>query len=419
MTPEVSVILPCYNHQAYVHAAVDSVLRQTVADVEVIAIDDASSDATPQILEAFDDPRLTLIRHASNQGSARTLNEGIRRARAPYIGILNSDDLFHPNRLAECLGAMRGTDTLLLGTDLDLVDARGEVIRDRSFWWVEWYRGLREIYRMTGDLTGTLIAGNIFCSTSNFFFDRRLFDGIGPLADHRYVQDYEFVLRAITAHPHQVVWLEKTLLSYRLHDRNTILEDQLVAAQQTLEILARWMPDLAVGERARSRLHQFEDHLLRLSKYIENGASTKVREALQADAAHLRARLQEDATAHQREADALRQERDRLLDRVADLDNDTGQLRRDVDALRVECASLAQQNAEVDQQNAEVAHQNAEVAQQNAEVAQQNADLLHEVARLRAQVEEIYASRSYRLGFGLLQPARWLLRIIRSAAPPR
>ena len=276
MPPAVSVILPCYNHEAFVRDAVDSVLRQTVSDIEIIAIDDCSTDNTAKLLESVDDPRFTVIRHESNRGSAETVNEGLRKAQAPYIAILNSDDLFWSERLAVCLETAQSSDALLMGTDLDLVNAEGEVIRDREFWWLEWYWGLKDIYRMSGDLTGTLIDGNIFISTSNFFMNRQLIQAIGPLADYRYVQDYEFLLRALAAYPRQVLWLEKTLLSYRLHGRNTILDNPLIPAQQTLEILAHWLPELAVGDRAAERLRHFETHLLKLKGYIEKGVSDQV-----------------------------------------------------------------------------------------------------------------------------------------------
>ncbi len=398
MTPLVSIILPCYNHEAYVRAALDSALRQTLVDIQVIAIDDASTDATAVILESFDDPRLTVIRHERNQGSALTLNEGVRLARAPYVAILNSDDLFEPTRLAECIEYARHNDTWLLGTDLNLINAAGEVVGDRSHWWLEWYRGLRETFRMSGDLAGTLITGNIFISTSNFFIDRRLFESIGYLADYRYVQDYEFLLRAIAAHPLRVAWLEKTLMSYRLHDRNTIMEDQLLPAQQTVEVLARWMPDLAVGERAKSRLHQFEGHLLRLSKYIENGANTRMRAERQAEVVVLQAQHAEQTAALDCSLRELGGERDELVNRLAALQTDNEALHGDIAMQRKVRESLER----------EVGWLKGE----NNRLGLANAALRKIEEGLCNQIEGVYASRSYQLGYLLLQPLRWLFKFL-------
>ncbi|MDD2767853.1 MAG: glycosyltransferase [Methylococcus sp.] len=293
MSPAISVILPCYNHQAYVRQAIDSVLGQTLSNIEIIAIDDCSSDGTAKIIESIDDSRLTLITHDSNQGSANTINEGIAKASAPYIAILNSDDLFLPKRLEICLKAITQQDVLLLGTDLDLIDAEGNLADESYLWWLDWYRGLKAIYASSQDLIGTLIAGNMFISTSNFFFHKSLVDKIGPLADHRYVQDYEFLLRLLAKHPGQVAWLPQTLYKYRLHGSNTILDDPALPAVQTVEILAQWMPELAVGGQAASRLRHFGCHLKTLAGYIETGAAQKVHAIWRTDAEQLHARLAE------------------------------------------------------------------------------------------------------------------------------
>lgn len=370
MNPKISVILPCYNHENYVRAAVESVLRQSLTDIEVIAIDDASTDGTVQILNSIVDSRLEVIRHERNMGSAQTINEGIKRASAPYVAILNSDDVFHPTRLMECMEIIQERKCLLLGTDLELIDSNGVVNLDRSFWWNEWYRGLREQFRMTGDLIGTLIFGNIFISTSNFIVDRTLFDRVGYLSDYRYVQDYEFLLRCLAIHPNSVHWLEKPLLQYRLHDKNTILEDQLVPAKQTVEVLAKWMPDLAIGEHARSRLHLFEKHLLRLSEYIENGT----RSQLAAEMQRVKRGFDEHAAKYDRELVMLRNAHQESLD-----------------ANRAAIDELGR---------SELKYQELNDSYQRIE---------RDLRITRAELEKLYRSKSFRLGYSILQPVRWLL----------
>lgn len=370
MNPKITVILPCYNHENYVRAAVDSVLRQTLTDLEVIAIDDASTDGTARVLDSIVDSRLMVLRHERNIGSAQTINEGIKRASAPYVAILNSDDVFHPTRLMECMEIIQERKCLLLGTDLELIDSNGVVNLDRSFWWNEWYRGLREQFRMTGDLIGTLIFGNIFISTSNFIVDRTLFDRVGYLSDYRYVQDYEFLLRCLAIHPNSVHWLEKPLLQYRLHDKNTILEDQLVPAKQTVEVLAKWMPDLAIGEHARSRLHLFEKHLLRLSEYIENGT----RSQLAAEMQRVKRGFDEHAAKYDRELVMLRNAHQESLD-----------------ANRAAIDELGR---------SELKYQELNDSYQRIE---------RDLRITRAELEELYRSKSFRLGYSILQPVRWLL----------
>jgi glycosyltransferase involved in cell wall biosynthesis len=96
--PLVSVIIPTYNRGWTVRDAIDSVLGQTYADVELIVVDDGSTDRTPQMLDAYGD-RLRVIRQA-NQGVSAARNHGIGESSGPLIALLDSDDIWLPKKLA-------------------------------------------------------------------------------------------------------------------------------------------------------------------------------------------------------------------------------------------------------------------------------------------------------------------------------
>ena len=98
-SPRVSVILPVYNGEAYLRESVDSILAQTYADFELIAIDDGSRDGTAALLGAVRDPRVRVV-HQENMGLALTLNKGIALARGEYIARQDADDISRPERLA-------------------------------------------------------------------------------------------------------------------------------------------------------------------------------------------------------------------------------------------------------------------------------------------------------------------------------
>jgi len=95
-SPLVSIIIPVYNHEASISRAIDSALAQTLADVEVIVIDDGSTDGTPEALRRYEG-RITLIRQ-ENQGVSAARNVGIRAARGKYLCFLDSDDTFMPEK---------------------------------------------------------------------------------------------------------------------------------------------------------------------------------------------------------------------------------------------------------------------------------------------------------------------------------
>jgi GT2 family glycosyltransferase len=91
--PAVTFVVTCYNYGRFLTDALNSVLRQTRRDLEVIVVDDASSDETPEVLGRYrDDPRIQVVRHERNAGNIPSYNEGLARARGRYVGILSADD---------------------------------------------------------------------------------------------------------------------------------------------------------------------------------------------------------------------------------------------------------------------------------------------------------------------------------------
>jgi glycosyltransferase involved in cell wall biosynthesis len=98
-TPLVSVVIPTYNSGQFIEPAIESALGQTLADIEVLVIDDGSTDGTVARLKRFDDPRLRIYEQP-HRGAPSALNAGVNLARAPYIGFLDHDDVWAPEKLA-------------------------------------------------------------------------------------------------------------------------------------------------------------------------------------------------------------------------------------------------------------------------------------------------------------------------------
>lgn len=92
--------MPVHNAAACVGEALDSILRQTCPDFELLVIDDGSSDDSAGIIRARRDPRIRLVRRDDNRGIVRTLNEGLALARGAYVARMDADDISHPERLA-------------------------------------------------------------------------------------------------------------------------------------------------------------------------------------------------------------------------------------------------------------------------------------------------------------------------------
>lgn len=102
----VSVIIPAYNQAHYLGDAISSALGQTYRNVEVIVVDDGSTDHTRAVVEAFDDARLCYV-YQENSGLSAARNTGIRHARGTYLSYLDSDDRFLPQKVALLLAALQ------------------------------------------------------------------------------------------------------------------------------------------------------------------------------------------------------------------------------------------------------------------------------------------------------------------------
>ncbi len=99
-SPLVSVVIPAYNQAEYLREAIRSVLEQSYAQFEVVVVNDASPDHTEQVVDDFDDPRIRYFVHEKNKGLPATRNTGIKNAKGDLIALLDSDDYFHPEKLA-------------------------------------------------------------------------------------------------------------------------------------------------------------------------------------------------------------------------------------------------------------------------------------------------------------------------------
>lgn len=102
MSPRVSICVPAYQAGTNLAETLASVWRQDFTDFELVLVDDGSTDATPEVVAAQDDPRLRAFRRERNRGQAVTVAETIARARGELVKFLDSDDLLHP----DCVGKM-------------------------------------------------------------------------------------------------------------------------------------------------------------------------------------------------------------------------------------------------------------------------------------------------------------------------
>ena len=134
--PTVSVVMPCFNRVSYLAESVDSILNQTYKDLELILVDDGSTDDSNILFDYYQkkDPRVKVI-HQNNQGISGARNAGIKEARGEYIVVADSDDISNPNRLKWSIKAIQDHD-FVYGT-YGLGDSRAVALG--------WYKPHRKI----------------------------------------------------------------------------------------------------------------------------------------------------------------------------------------------------------------------------------------------------------------------------------
>ena len=252
----VSVVAPAYRHERYIADCLRSIAAQTHPRLEVIVVDDASGDGTADVAEAtLEGPlkgrfeRAVVRRQASNGGAHAALNDGLALARGAYVAVINTDDLFLPERIERLLAAMVAADSGFGFTGIELLwdedsapPPPGVVLLN-----------LRQRLAIARDRTlgHALLRQNVAISTGNFLFSRALAQRIGGFQPLRYCHDWDFALQALL-HT-QPVFVEAPLYAYRLHAGNTFRQTGDLALLESEAVIRRYFR--AVLSREQTNRH--------------------------------------------------------------------------------------------------------------------------------------------------------------------
>ena len=107
MAPLFAVVIPTYNQADYLKEAIDSVLAQSFTDFEIVVVNNHSTDNTREVIDSFNDPRITSIDFSNDGVIGAGRNVGIRAAKSDYVCFLDSDDTWYPEKLASTVADLR------------------------------------------------------------------------------------------------------------------------------------------------------------------------------------------------------------------------------------------------------------------------------------------------------------------------
>lgn len=241
MKPLISIIVPAYNAESHIKEAIESVLNQTYENLEIIVVDDGSSDKTSEIIKSIQDPRVVYF-YQGNQGQSAARNTGIKATKGKYVAFLDSDDLFLPEKLEEQIGFLESHP------DCEVCYCK--------------------IYHFYNKETEKLFYNPIE-SHSGFIFDKLLERNfINPLSvvlrkeiltkyggfknDWRRC-DEQYLWLKLAFHQVKFCYLDKVLAYYRIHQKSLSGQAQYLkeTAEKTLELLDLVKSWLKPEERKR------------------------------------------------------------------------------------------------------------------------------------------------------------------------
>ncbi|TSD93134.1 glycosyltransferase [Skermania sp. ID1734] len=245
----VSVVIPSYNHGRFVAHAIRSVAHQTYRNIEIVVVDDGSTDDSAKVIERTlnesDWAKATFVRQ-DNAGAHNALNRALELCSGRYIGILNSDDAYHPQRI-ERLHGVCATGGFPFAFSQIAFSELAVPPSDGIDHGAEQYQIWHDQLSRYPSLGFSLVRLNGTWTSSNFFFTRDLLDRIGAFRDFVLVNDWDFVLRAVV--DSEPALLAEQLLYYRRHENNTYVREGTVEAahREFSRVLASYFESVRYG----------------------------------------------------------------------------------------------------------------------------------------------------------------------------
>lgn len=274
-TPLVSIIIPVFNGEAYLRECLDSILAQTYPRIEVIVMDDASTDSTPSIVSSYGE-RVTCHRQVENRGIYGNMNDGIARARGELIAFYHADDVYEPTIVEREVAAFQRFPQVGAVFCLDsFIDAAGLPLGRLSL--PAMVRGGHPLeYKLI--LNALLTYKNRFLRCPSCMIPAAVYREVGVYRDteFRNTSDLEMWLRVTRRYP--LLILEEPLFRYRHHQHSSARRYHRLRTvpENYFRILDLY---LAEGDRAFATVealaayeaHRAEDHLrIAVNHYILN-----------------------------------------------------------------------------------------------------------------------------------------------------
>jgi len=270
-----SVIIPSYNSSAYVRDAVDSALAQTYKDIEVIVVDDGSTDDTKQVLEPYIRGNKIKYIHQANRGLSGARNTGIKAAKGEYIALLDADDIFLPEKIEKQVAHLESHPECDVSyCDLyHFNDGEPNVLLKLNYRYYSGKEVLPNLLRQS------------FIAPVTVVFRKSVFERFGYFdeAMRQFAEDLEFWLR-LSYGGAQICFLPEILAKLRLRGEGNIqsLENQPKMKLTALRVIEKLNEKMSPVERHESGIKfSLVEHRLKLIfAYLLVGRKSEARKSV-------------------------------------------------------------------------------------------------------------------------------------------
>lgn len=253
--PQVSVIIPAYNASAYLPEAIDSVLGQSFSDIEVLVIDDGSTDETEHLVRRYRSA-IKYLRQP-NRGVSSARNRGIAQSVGRYIAFLDADDTWLPHRLERQLAALQDQPNYRATyAAFTVVDESLNPL------------GISRNQRQASALEDLLLRGNVVATPSTVLCERALFELVGGF-DPALSQCADWDMWVRLAAQTEFLYLDEPLVTYRQHSTNMSRNAPLLESD-SLQVLKKGfaMPDLPASLRAQQQTALARNYMVLAGTYF-------------------------------------------------------------------------------------------------------------------------------------------------------
>ncbi|GAB2548656.1 glycosyltransferase family 2 protein [Rufibacter soli] len=219
MTPPlVSIICLCYNHAPFLRQALDSVLAQTYANLEILVVDDKSTDASVEIIQEYcvRFPQIRFLPNQENQGNCASFNQALQLSQGEFIIDFATDDVLHPERVARQVTAFQGLPVNygVVYTDAELID---EQSRSLGFFYARSAQGTLTPAPAEGEVFAQVL-GRYFICPPTMMMRRQVLEELNGYDPELAYEDFDFWVRS--ARNWQYHFLDQVLCQRRMHPRS-------------------------------------------------------------------------------------------------------------------------------------------------------------------------------------------------------